>query len=59
MRPFQHGNMHGHGLFRWSNGEQYLGQWKCGRMHGIGTKTTPNVGSYTGVSNYNSSICCE
>ena len=50
VSAWKQGYMHGHGLFRWRNGEQYLGNWHGGRMHGIGTKTTPNSGSYTGVS---------
>ena len=27
----------GHGTFIWADGRQYIGEWKAGKQHGIGT----------------------
>ena len=31
------GNKHGHGVFTYTNGDQYLGQWEQDVQHGEGT----------------------
>ena len=38
----------GQGVFTWTNGAKYEGQWKNDCMHGQGTKTFSNGGSYVG-----------
>lgn len=37
-------------VFVWANGDQYIGAWKNGRMHGFGKKIMKNGDMYEGVS---------
>ena len=33
---YNHGKKSGHGVYTWSNGDKYEGQWACDLQHGIG-----------------------
>ena len=39
---------HGRGIFEWSNGEIYDGEWVNGRKTGSGMWTSPDSESYIG-----------
>ena len=34
---FYNNNIHGKGVYLWSNGRKYEGDWKVNKMHGSGT----------------------
>ena len=40
--------LNGTGTKVWSNGDQYVGEWKNGKFHGVGTMTWTNGIKYTG-----------
>jgi len=42
------GNRHGQGTHTYSNGREYVGEWKNDRYHGQGTWTHPDGGKYVG-----------
>ena len=38
----------GQGTMEWSNGDQYVGEWKDGKTHGVGTLTWSDGSKYAG-----------
>jgi hypothetical protein len=42
------GKKHGHGMYRWSNGRTYIGEWYDNQMHGEGVESWPNGSRYQG-----------
>ncbi|NTW26313.1 MAG: hypothetical protein HGA37_16555 [Lentimicrobium sp.] len=42
---FKNGLPEGKGIYKWSTGEVYTGQWKAGKRNGIGTYIQPDKGS--------------
>jgi hypothetical protein len=42
------GEKHGHGLYRWSNGRTYVGEWYENQMDGEGVESWPNGSRYQG-----------
>ena len=42
------GEPHGHGVYRWGNGDSYDGEWKLGKKDGEGTLTGKDFGTFTG-----------
>ncbi|CAF1210021.1 unnamed protein product [Adineta ricciae] len=42
------GEKHGYGMYRWSNGRTYVGQWYRNQMDGDGVESWPNGSKYQG-----------
>lgn len=47
--PFENGEMHGNGVFRWYDNKVYEGQFDRGEMHGNGVMYYPNGQMVKGV----------
>jgi len=53
--------MDGEGIYIWTNGQTYNGEWKNDKRHGFGTITTPSGYPYSGEFRNNEylSFICE
>jgi hypothetical protein len=47
--PFDDGEMHGNGTFKWFDGKVYVGEFERGELHGAGVMTFPNGQMAKGV----------